>query len=455
MRTEILGLAYIMSVLLTCIIIWILLFFPISNGVYRYVYNPCNVMNFSWGICAFIASFSWFNTFVPSYNTYLYIFIYLVVYDLGSIFSYYLICRKHIGEKIRFDAKDVCINTKLLILILVVSEIFLIPIYMKAFKFYVNGDMKGLRALYLGGQSGIFSFFSWYVYAYLIRPYYVVLALYASFVIASNHEDKVKIGIIALIGTMSHTFLSAGRMSLLLAFLFLGGALLLNKNISFGIWITKGKLIIQKDNYKRKIVGLILPVIIIAMVVVTTGRTYYGLNVLGTVYEYFAGPIKYLDLIIMDRYDFGLGRSSELLFGKATFGFISCPISTIIAVVTGGDYQGADYLINIYTEQFHNIGSRMRFNAGCTIIYPFLRDFGDLGIVVGPIILAILVSFVIYKQYTSQNHFLWSSILIFTFAGIVFTEWRYLMLASDNYMAIPILFVLESMAVRKSNRYER
>lgn len=75
--------------------------------------------------------------------------------------------------------------------------------------------------------------------------------------------------------------------------------------------------------------------------------------------------------------------NTNLLYGKATFGFFYNWVFIILTIIIGLPYKGSDFLITSVTAIPKYISNDRAFNTLGTMIYPFYRDFNYFGIILG------------------------------------------------------------------------
>lgn len=172
-------------------------------------------------------------------------------------------------------------------------------------------------------------------------------------------------------------------------------------------------------------------------------------GVLENVFFYFAGAIKYLDYILAHPEAFSIG--DELFYGRGLFGFLINPIDLICSVVFGYDYQGTDSLISASASLYIPFSDELSGNALCTCIYPFIRDFGAMGIFIGPALYGALSSFVWGKAFPKDGDCspCWKCIWIYFAYCLVFSEWRYTLIFPATGVAFFLIAIVSRVARRK------
>lgn len=154
--------------------------------------------------------------------------------------------------------------------------------------------------------------------------------------------------------------------------------------------------------------------IITSLIIITVFRGVELGEVADTVYLYLVAPFSYLEVILDHPLEFGL--KEPLLLGYFTFSFILEPIVLILKSMVGLDIKVPSYYFNIYAQNFTNIGrdSVIYYNNNTTMIYPFLRDFGIIGIILGASTLAFITCY-FQKKGVRQGNIKYQLLLIFMY----------------------------------------
>lgn len=108
----------------------------------------------------------------------------------------------------------------------------------------------------------------------------------------------------------------------------------------------------------------------------SSGRTFFD-----NLYIYYSCPFKLFDFYVKND-DISLIGSSYL-YGGAMLGSIVNLFFIFLTFAFGFEYSGTDYAITQITANNYSIGSGISMNAATTAMYPFMRDFGLLGLVIG------------------------------------------------------------------------
>lgn len=426
------------------IIIWTILMGFVSYFTYNRLMNPVLFMNLIWCICTFFSTLGLFSFYIPTEKTYYYVLIFLITYTIYSLvfhsgFSRIKVklfkMRDRTKENDLSDGLELHINVTLLAMILIFFALLLLPSFVKSIKYVFSGNLVALRTMFLSDSYTLFGHYMSYFYSYIIRPYIVFLDILAAYAVAKNYSQKWRLFTLAAVGSLIHVVLTAGRMLIFeLGCYILISLLLYKPRTKRGTFI---RLIFNRWSARitsRGITVLLFSIpVIIGVVYVTSFRADKHLGVFGTFWQYSVGTMSYLDIVVNEPAKFGLVKG-QYLYGKATFGFITGIFDTLLSVFTGADYQGADYLTGLFTERFYHISPYVSLNATATILYPFLRDWGFIGLFIGSAVIALLVEFVYHKAVTI-NSLSWNMALIAMYYMILFSVWRYTLMIPTTYMA--------------------
>lgn len=447
---------------------WCFVIVILTKQLYGRWFNPCLFMNLIWCICSICSTFGWFDFYKPSIKTQLYILFYLVTYSVFSLiyrglFQHVKIRKNQKNSlvlnnseiKIADIEKPFDINVKILLVLYLVFMLMIFPLLIKSLDYILVGDLKTMRTSFLQEGVNYAGKFTVYLYNYIIRAYFIFLNLLAAYALGNNHQKRWKILALALLGSITHALITGGRMIIfeLICYIIISFMAFKPKKSEIVLRLRCGKFCVNISKRLRIWLLVLIPAAG-GIVLITSLRLYFGQGIIGTFWQYSVGPIGYLNLIIQNPKMFGID-SNSLLFGKMTFGFITGPIDTFLSAVWGSDYNGADYLANLYVEKFYRISPTVKLNATCTILYPFLRDWGIVGLIIGPAIVALIVESVYYESKNVKNSFAWDLVLISIYYMILFSVWRYTLMAPATYMSYVWILVIGYTVRVKSRRSSR
>ena len=98
------------------------------------------------------------------------------------------------------------------------------------------------------------------------------------------------------------------------------------------------------------------------------------------------------------------GGMGQLLYGSATFGFLTNFISWILIFFTGKS-QGSLYILgSLISNTYYIVAPNVKINAMYTCFYTFWIDWGYLGIILGPILLALFSAYLFKRVYLKGDY---------------------------------------------------
>lgn len=428
----------IILIFLFTVIIWF-----ISRKVYNTVVNPCNCMNIIWLFCTFFSQFGIYDFRIPNSKTYLYVLMMLISFSLFSLLGFMIFTRNmmNCNKIIKFNY-NLSINTKIIWGLFLIFVLFLIPFLRRTIPHVLIGEWKYVRNTFLEGanRSNFVSYLQMYIYNYIIRPFFIAVSVIAAYATATRNSRKNSLLMIGAIGAILHALVTGGRKEIFNFIVFLVIALIIDRTNQSLKFVTKYKW--KRKKLKDRLPYFLFVVMLLGIGFITSQRLHFGQTIFQTFFQYSIGPMSYLDIVVNNYSKFGI-ENGNYLFGKATLGFITGPIDTIVAVLTGGDFAGAEHLLNVYAEEYYLVSPKVKLNATATIIYAFLRDFGTIGVVLGGGIFAFVINVILYFSLTTDSG-RWKCILIICYFTLIFSVWRYALVCVDFYMAVLWVIVLFS-----------
>ncbi|MFA6808546.1 MAG: O-antigen polymerase [Eubacteriales bacterium] len=181
--------------------------------------------------------------------------------------------------------------------------------------------------------------------------------------------------------------------------LLFGGRYLIVKMMMYYIFAFLIVKVVDLEKIKKKKLNLVfIGLIVIAVIVVTSQRNWGNTSIIENTVVYYVGSFTFLDVLLNE-----LNWSYSPLYGMGTFGFIVNLVIAPFAILFKIPYRGSDYLITQITAIPRFISPTQSYNAMTTMIYPFFRDFGFLGIIIGTSFLAWFVSLVEEKFMKNKD----------------------------------------------------
>ena len=364
-----------------------------SYKKFHRVFNIVSVFTAIWCVFGALSNFGLYGVRKPSIFIHIYVWIFVSIVDVVVLL---------------FATKRQCqMNSRNIVSIYsirarklqILAFLMIIPYLFKTIPLLITSrSLSAVRLQYFSG-----TIFPSVYQDLLFRS--IPMALFNSLIIyyiyISFEMKEYKYLIRSLFFVLFITVMDGGRHALLLL---LYSIILL--------WINREKdssknMVLEK--YKRKMVWLAI-IIVVIMVAVTITR---GQQLIKNVLIYFSGSLSFLDYIIEHPNQFALNQP---LYGYLTFAVVIEPFVLFLKVVGLTTLKVPSYEFNIYCQDFYNIGAGSEyipFNANTSVLYYFLRDFGDIGIVIGALFFGFLIV-LSYNKWKKGNHF-WG--LMFLYLG--------------------------------------
>ncbi|WP_179887096.1 O-antigen polymerase [Bacillus sp. AFS088145] len=400
--------------------------------IYKALVNPVSLFSSIWLWFTFLSCLGLWGIYVPSTKAILYILISTLFFSVISFITY-LRCKEIELIKKKHDIDKGKIKYVPLIVINFVSIIWLIPILVKTIPLLFAGEWQLVRFYYLNANTihVIFNTKQALVCQWLVFPVFYVTTIISAYLVAKK-KSNITLIIISMSGILMAVLVTAGRNALFKCLLFYVLAFLINSK--------RLKEVLKRIKESNIFIKILIVLGIAAMIFISSQRSLSkDTSALQNAVYYFTGPIVYFSYIIENPENFALNGS--FLYGKATFGFITTPIEIGYSMLFGHDYAGADNIITTYVNQYINLSPSIKGNAISTALYPFMKDFGVLGIVLGPCIYAFIVN---YVYANSKKNMFWNCLSIYMLYTVFFSEWQYELLFPQSFSIIVFLYIFLS-----------
>lgn len=349
--------------------------------VYGTLKTPVTCFTSLWLFVGFISNLGLYEYFLPSN----FVNITMIVGSVLFFVAYSFFMR---GVKRGFFIKNKIVendhlNIKIFLLINILCILFMIPTLVSALNVLkAHGSLSVIRGNLVNiYSSNIIS----ELFTGFIRPVFISTTLI--FVVYSfggrKKTYKYLLGTFAILETFIMAFISGGRAPFVnFAFYFI-----------IALLIFKGERLIYLIKKEKKkllfIFFLFLGVLYITQLRSTDDVSSESIWESLYIY-YFSGPSYMTQLL---KYNTTYGPHGMLLYGAATFGFITNIFAYIYMIFTGKNIGSLYILGSTITNQQYWVGKHTLINAMCTTYYPFVVDWGYIGIVIGPVVIAGIVAF--------------------------------------------------------------
>jgi len=404
---------FILLYLILCLLIFIFTYIK-----HRTVLKINVLFSVIWIFSGLISSFGLGGLRKPGDIIHLYIFIFLITFNL----IYIIFSKKNNKQQLTFFEESTEINKGLLYFMNILGWVFLAPVLFFSLSIINQYGFSDVRAIVLD------EYFTGDIQRFFART--VTGAIFDATIIISmvnlalGKRDKLLISI-SIFNVLLFTMTYGGRF------------MLLKMAVSF---ILTTLLIKRPDFKKIKNEKWIILVIIAGLITVTQMRSGSISSFLEMFHLYYIGSFSFLDLILSYPVDFGL--NGDYLFGLQTFGFLTEPIILFLKFFFNVNLDVPTYYYNIYAQNFYNIGADtvVMYNANTTALYPFMKDFGNWGIILGPTILA-LITLISERLTYKRQRLVYLCTFIYIATILIDSTMVYQLMTSSSGITIVLLYL--------------
>ena len=421
--------------------IWVIIFsilfgfmLILSKCVFGTIKNPISVFCLLWCLIGIGSNAAFYDYYEPATIVNIMIFIGCIVVFVVYGLSLQGYKKKFFVDEIRLDNEE--IKIKRIIIVNSIGIGILIPYVIRSLKVLTLGGFATLRS-----QDVINGGFYAILNDSVIRPIFTattVLAIVYSFSNAKKRE-KILLIVLSIVTNVEQVTLSAGRSAL----------------VSFAFYLMIAVVVFYGRNIRnilyrgRRYICLGIIAVIVVLKITSQRNMSSDENMLlyNTYVYYFSGP-SYLTQLIRNVTEYGPG--GKLLYGGAAFGFLTNIFSDIMIFITG-KAQGSLYLIgSVITNNQYNVGAHTSINAMYTCFYPFLIDYGWIGIIICPIFVAIVSAIVTKRLYKGKSIFN-ASLYIYWIYVIIRTVFKWDLVNLDMTVVIITLYFFTKRPGRERN----
>ena len=388
---------------------------------YRIYILPNTVYTVLWAGVGCLGILNNLDLLEPSLKVHFYILTSIVIFNITYfIFSPQFKSNRKplqntVGSNYIIDYKLVYYFTAIALLLLSIHTVEAFNIVLR------NGlDMTLIRNTnnYNVENSGVLFF------GFLTRSIPLAITTAVSLISAINlNLNNKKLSLCAILLISVYTFTFGGRFQLLNFVTFYLATYLIFKN--------KFKVKIRK-----RYIGL--AIIMLALMTILRGAELSLL--IEKVIIYFVGSLSFLELIISNPNFFGIGEVP--IIGFLTFGFIFEPIVLALKLFFGVNIDVPSYYFNIHAQKFYDIGEATvrLYNNNTTMFYNFIYDFGQIGVILGPIIICLLIC-ISESKYNKKNNLRSLLFLVFLYSVIVNSPMMYTLTNINSSLILIFLFI--------------
>lgn len=411
--------------------------------VYRTVCTPLSIFNFMWCIMPVFALLEVGGLIAPSFITICWICVAIISFNV-SAFLFGASRKSHTMTILKKDSlvnwRSVEYRRGIIIFFNLLAIAYTMLYIGKSINILKNGGLAELRYQYLNtSQLGnIMSTKEALIYQWLCIPIYTVDALLFVLNIIAKKKD-IMLTVFAIVGVVLRTLMSAERTGIfeLVSFFI----------IAYILYPNKKKI---KLSMSQKIAIIILS---ISLIYITSIRKIGDATLLENIIIYFAGPISYLNHIILNPSKFGIGK--EYLLGQASLGFLINIVYIIIWFVFKFEYNGSEAIISSYTRYYLPITENESGNHMYTMMYPFLLDYGFIGIILGMAVMGIVASKLYLKANKKNNNpTRWLLCCIYVSYTLFYSLFEYRFVYPATFFIVLFVFIFSSKPKNARRTYE-
>ena len=384
------------------------------------------IFTYLWCSILILATFGLEGLDAPSIKVSLYCILFISVFNIAYITSFS--SNKYRISKL-VELNDT-IRYRLIYILHIFSYIYMFPILLRAIHIARVYGYSAIRQYAFISSNMLVNGTQQFISQILINGIFIATSVIAMGKLAVTKKVEY-ITVFALIDIALYSIIFGGRFIIFEMILF----------------YIVGYLGIARFRKKRKLTNGYKIVIIIVICGIIVMSELRGINnMFSSFYSYFVGPITFLNYIVKNPNTFEL---HHLLYGRALLGFITEPIVLLIKLffTSTNNIHIASYYINTVTQVFYNISPGQSFNALTTAIYPFLRDFGVFGIILGGAFIGILLKMFECLALKKQSMIYYS---LFIFMGYIALSTIILYNMMPYGVTFQLLFII--MFTKKGNK---
>lgn len=369
-----------------------------------------------WFVTLTITILNPLNLYDLNNSIYLYITCSLVLFN---IFYYIFEPKVEDFSLITVKNKDIY-NYKRIYILNLLAFIFVLPSLIHAIQIlFSNGfDLSVVRnSIYLGiGNSG--NDFQILLTRTFPAAIFSITSMFGAINLSSGEKKLLFLSIFDLI-VYSITF--GGRLMIFNFIIFYFSSLIL-----------QGYSIKYKNIKKMKYVLLFL-------IMITIFRFTSAVKFLEQIQLYFFSSLSYLSKMLNNPTDFGLNNK---MYGYITFSSLFEPFILFGKLFFGWQIKVPSYYLNIYTQPFINIGksSVIMLNNNCSFFYPFILDWGYIGIIIGPLLL-LSVMLMLKRNIIRKRSYLAYNLLIYFYSVLLTSNMFYKLNGISSSLALIFIII--------------
>lgn len=366
-----------MIVILWFVFLIILLF--INTNYFKSKINYLNVFMFLFCSIMILSNFGFYGFKKTSIVCNIYMFIALVFFECFSLF-FLRIKTKSSNKKIDFKC-----NTNSLFIPSIIITIYILPFALSGVNIILTEGYAALRAKTMILSNSYLTTLQHIIVIYFVISLAKAITVYSIIDCIENKKIN-KTLIVSIINILLTVLTFAGR-GILLYFVFL-------TIVIISCTQKKKNIINMIRNYKKFII--IISIVIIFISSITSQRKLNkDSSLLLNVYSYYVGSIHLFDIHLNNS----LLSEENLLYGNGMFSPLVdiYKMSSKFFGINTSVKSGVE-IINQQVQQYYKVTDRIALNNNVTFLYVPLRDFGFIGLIIGPLYISAIFA-IAYKKY--------------------------------------------------------
>lgn len=394
----------------------------------RSIFRINVIFTFIWCLCASLSCYGILGMRIPGAPIHYFVVVTIIVFNLFYLLR---ITSNPLSNK-DDSTPEVNIRMMLLYILNVVSLISLLPYCLISLRRFLSTGILGYRGDLIKELSA--NDYTLFFIREIPSAIFSVTIFIFAVLLFTKKSNKI-IAAIVIIDLLVFTIVFGGRYLIL----------------RFIVTIIITWLAFNSTRLKmRKIKVRYILFSILFILLVTQIRLGNNYTIVENFSLYYVGPLSFLDLIMHNTESFNI--FTEYYYGYFTFAPFFEPIVLFLKFTFGVNWEVPSYLINMYTQNFYNIGSSnlITFNNSTTMLYPFLRDYGYLGLIIGPAILGGIVGCL--ERRFLEKHSIKSLILyVFLCNVLIDSVLSYTLISTQSGITILLILYLVKNQARKKN----
>ncbi len=370
-----------------------------------------------WCICSGISSLGLYGLYKPSLVVHL--------YSITAIFVFNLVFFIHNKTNLSRNTIQLVGEARLLIIYFanIIAWIYLSQFIPKAINIIKAFGLRGLRPYAFDSSLGFGTTKQLLIVQWIVYSIFVATVLIAM-IYSVMRKKHLLLNIFAVIDVALYTFLFGGRYLIVRMLMFYLFAFLIVKSLELE------KLKVKNLNF------VLIGILIIMTIILTNLRNWGNTSFIENVVIYYTGSFTFLD-VILSEFDW----TTSPLFGTGMFGFIINFIHALFALIFEVPYNSSScQVITHFTGIPRFISPTVKYNAMTTMLYPFIRDFGFVGIIMGTSFLAWFISFV-ENKFKKSNSLLYLCLYVYLAFVLFDSVMSYQLLFPASGVTMGLLFI--------------